>query len=145
MSILIADDHYVVRQGLKEVLRSRFESVDIGEASDGNETLQLVWDHCWDVVLLDISMPGRGGLDTLKEIKQTNPRLPVIILSMYPEDQFAKSGKFAGKTVGYVLALAESVLGGAPLPLGINYSDLSEACALVNENYDNGTNKGHLL
>lgn len=87
--ILIADDHYVVRQGLKDVLRSRFERLEFGEASDGNEALQLVWDQPWDVVLLDISMPGRGGMDALKEVKLARPKLPVIILSMHPEDQFA--------------------------------------------------------
>ena len=87
--ILIADDHYVVRQGLKDVLRSRFEKLEFGEASDGNEALQLVWDQPWDVVLLDISMPGRGGMDALKEVKLARPKLPVIILSMHPEDQFA--------------------------------------------------------
>lgn len=89
LRILIADDHYVVRQGLKDVLRTRFERLEFGEASDGNEALQLVWNHSWDVVLLDISMPGRGGMDTLKEIKQAKPKLPVIVLSMHPEDQFA--------------------------------------------------------
>lgn len=89
MRILIADDHYVVRQGLKDVLRERFDSLEFGEASDGNEALQLVWNQAWDVVLLDISMPGRGGMDALKEVKLAKPKLPVIILSMHPEDQFA--------------------------------------------------------
>ncbi len=87
--ILIADDHYVVRQGLKLVLSEHFPNVEIGEAGDGNEALQAVWSQTWDVLLLDISMPGRGGLEALKEIKQAQPKLPVIILSMHPEDQFA--------------------------------------------------------
>ena len=87
--IVVADDHYVVRQGLKQILAERFHAVDFGEASNGNEALELVWREAWDVVLLDINMPGRGGLDALKEIKQARPRLPVIILSMLPEDQFA--------------------------------------------------------
>lgn len=87
--ILIADDHYVVRQGLKMVLLEHFPEAVFGEAADGNEGLQKVWDQAWDVMLLDISMPGRGGLEALKDIKQAQPKLPVIVLSMHPEDQFA--------------------------------------------------------
>ena len=87
--ILIVDDHFVVRQGLKLILREQFPSAIFGEASDGNEALESIWKDHWDVVLLDISMPGRGGLDALKEIKQCQPKLPVIILSMHPEDQFS--------------------------------------------------------
>jgi two-component system invasion response regulator UvrY len=87
--ILIVDDHYVVRQGLKMVLREQFPDAVFGEATDGNEGLQRVWDESWDVLLLDISMPGRGGLEALKDIKQAQPKLPVIVLSMHPEDQFA--------------------------------------------------------
>lgn len=89
IQILIVDDHFVVRQGLKLILRERFPNVEFGEAADGNEALQAIWAKPWDVVLLDISMPGRGGLDALKDIKQVNPKLPVIILSMHPEDQFS--------------------------------------------------------
>jgi two-component system, NarL family, invasion response regulator UvrY len=87
--ILIADDHFFVRKGLQQVLSERFPDVEFGEAEDGQKALQAVWGAEWDVMLLDISMPGRGGLDTLKEVKQTKPKLPVIILSMHPEDQFA--------------------------------------------------------
>jgi len=87
--ILIVDDHFFIRKGLKDVLSERFPEIEIGEAKDGQEALQAVWAENWDVMLLDISMPGRGGLDTLKEVKQTKPKLPVIILSMHPEEQFA--------------------------------------------------------
>jgi two-component system, NarL family, invasion response regulator UvrY len=87
--ILIVDDHFVVRQGLKLVLKEHFTTTEFGEAADGDEAVREVARRRWDVVLLDISMPGRGGLDTLKDIKQTNPKLPVIILSMHPEDQFS--------------------------------------------------------
>jgi DNA-binding NarL/FixJ family response regulator len=89
LKVLIADDHYVVRQGLKQILRERFPDVNFGDAASGNEALELVWKEPWDVVLLDINMPGRGGLDALKEIKQARAKLPVIILSMLSEDQFA--------------------------------------------------------
>jgi len=86
--ILIADDHFFVRKGLKQVLSEHFAEIEFGEAEHGQEALDAVWAKDWDVLLLDISMPGRGGLDTLKEVKQTKPKLPVIILSMHPEDQF---------------------------------------------------------
>lgn len=89
VKILIVDDHFIVRQGLKQVLKEHFKQTEFGDATDGREALQMVWQAPWDVVLLDISMPGRGGLDALKDLKQARPELPVIILSMHPEDQFA--------------------------------------------------------
>jgi two-component system, NarL family, invasion response regulator UvrY len=89
LRILIVDDHYFVRQGLKQVLADSFEEIHFGEAEDGQSALAAVWAHEWDLVLLDISMPGRGGLDALKDIKKAQPTLPIIILSMHPEDQFA--------------------------------------------------------
>jgi len=87
--ILILDYHFIVRQGLKQVLKVHFKHAEFGDASNGREALQMVWHTPWDVVLLDISMPGRGGLDALKDLKQARPELPVIILSMHSEDQFA--------------------------------------------------------
>jgi DNA-binding NarL/FixJ family response regulator len=87
--VLVGDDHYVVRQGLKQILTDHFPAVVFGDASNGNEALEMVWHQPWDVVLMDISMPGRGGVDALKEIKLARPHLPVIILSMFPEEQFA--------------------------------------------------------
>ena len=87
--ILLADDHYIVRQGLKQVLTDKLGCVEFGEASNGAEALQLIWNEHWDVLLLDISMPGRGGLDTLKEVKRAKPQLPVIVLSMHSETLFA--------------------------------------------------------
>lgn len=89
LNILIVDDHYFVRQGLKQVLAESFQNIHFGEAEDGQKALEAVWAQKWDVILLDISMPGRGGLDTLKDIKKAQPTLPIIILSMHPEDQFA--------------------------------------------------------
>ena len=89
IKILIVDDHFIVRQGLKQVLKEHFKHAEFGEAGDGREALQMVWQTQWDVVLLDISMPGRGGLDALKDLKQARPEVPIIILSMHSEDQFA--------------------------------------------------------
>src|SRR5215218_3595448 len=72
--ILVVDDHFVVRQGVKGILKEQFEQAEFGEAANGHDALELVWRQEWDVVLIDISMPGRGGLDVLKEIKQAKPK-----------------------------------------------------------------------
>ncbi|HEY3916036.1 MAG TPA: response regulator transcription factor [Verrucomicrobiae bacterium] len=89
MKILLADDHAVVRHGLKQILTDEFKRATFGEARNAQEALDLVWKQDWDVVVLDITMPGRSGLDALREIKKSKPRLPVLVLSMHPENQFA--------------------------------------------------------
>ena len=89
MKILIADDHAIVRHGLKQILADEFKKSAFGEARNGQEVLDSVWKQDWDVVVLDITMPGRSGLEVLKEIKKAKPKLPVLVLSMHPEDQFA--------------------------------------------------------
>lgn len=87
--ILIADDHTVVRRGVKEIVSEEPDMVVAGEVHSAQEVLELVRTQQWDVLVLDISMPGRSGLDVLKELKQERPRLPVLVLSMHPEDQYA--------------------------------------------------------
>ena len=89
LRMLIADDHAVVRQGLKQILAAEFKQAVCGEASTGQQALELAWRENWEVLVLDITMPGQNGLDVLKAIKKTRPRLPVLMLSMHPEDQFA--------------------------------------------------------
>ena len=89
MRILITEDHAVVREGVKLILADHFKKAVFGEARNATEALARVWKEKWDVVVLDITMPGRSGLEVLKEIKRSRPRLPVLILSMHPEDQFA--------------------------------------------------------
>jgi two-component system invasion response regulator UvrY len=89
MKILITDDHAVVRSGIKQILADAFKKATFTEASNGQEALQLVWREHWDIVVLDVTMPGMSGLEVLKEIKQSKPTLPVVMLSMHPEDQFA--------------------------------------------------------
>jgi two-component system, NarL family, invasion response regulator UvrY len=89
MKILITDDHAVVRQGLKQILAEEFTRAEFGQAASAQEAIDLVWKENWDVVVLDITMPGRSGLEVLKEIKKSRPKLPVLVLSMHPEDQFA--------------------------------------------------------
>jgi len=89
IKILVADDHTVVRKGLKQILSETPDIVVADEASNGQEVLDKVWENEYDVVLLDIAMPGRSGLEVLEELKRTKPKLPVLILSMYPEEQYA--------------------------------------------------------
>jgi DNA-binding NarL/FixJ family response regulator len=89
MRILIADDHAVVRRGLRQILAEAFKRATFGEAANSQEALDRVWKDPWDIVILDLTMPGRSGLEVLKEIKRARPKLPVLILSMHPEDQFA--------------------------------------------------------
>lgn len=101
VKILVADDHAVVRQGVKQILADDFEQAVIGEASNIHEVLDLARKQQWDVVILDMTMPGRSGLDALKDLKQRHPKLPVLVLSMHPEDQFAVRVLKAG-AAGYL-------------------------------------------
>ncbi|MEJ2721492.1 MAG: response regulator transcription factor [bacterium] len=101
MRILIADDHAVVRRGLQQIMADAFEDITVGEATNAEEALDLIRRENWDVVVLDISMPGRSGLDALKEIKKDRPNLPVLVLSIHPEDQFATRVLRAGAS-GYM-------------------------------------------
>lgn len=98
MRVLIADDHAVVREGLKRVLSGLPEGVEVGEAGNAQDALALARRNQWDVALLDIAMPGGNGLDLLKQLKREQPALPVLILSMYPEEQYTlrvlKAGAF---------------------------------------------------
>jgi len=89
MRILIADDHPIVRQGLKQILAGDSKLNVVGEAKNGNEALALARKIDWDVAILDFSMPGKGGLELLKEIKRECPGRPVLVLSMYPEEVHA--------------------------------------------------------
>lgn len=89
MKILIVDDHAVVRQGLKQILLSEFKRAVFGEACNTAEGIDLLARQPWDVAVVDITMPGRSGLEVLQEARRIRPRMPVLILSMHPEDQFA--------------------------------------------------------
>jgi two-component system, NarL family, invasion response regulator UvrY len=99
--ILIADDHAIVREGLKQILAETGDMVVAGEATNGQEVLDKVMENNYDVVLLDISMPGRNGLDILKQLKVEKPGLSVLILSMYAEEQYAMRALRAG-AAGYM-------------------------------------------
>ena len=87
--ILVADDHSVVRQGLKQIIADSPDMEIVGEAATSQEALELVRSGSFDLIILDISMPGQNGLEILRELKSESPALKVIILSMYPEEQYA--------------------------------------------------------
>jgi len=87
--VLIADDHTVVRRGLRQILLEGFPTARIEEVPDAEELIKRVMQAEWDVVISDLSMPGRSGLEALQQIKQLQPKLPVLILSIHPEEQYA--------------------------------------------------------
>jgi len=99
--ILLADDHAMFREGVKQLLTNTPEFVVVDEANDAAQVIQKVQQTKCDVVILDISMPGRDGIDVLKQIRQINPQVHVLILSMYPEDQYAFRAIKAGAS-GYL-------------------------------------------
>ncbi len=101
IKILIADDHSVVREGLKQIVAESSEMHVQDEAVNGQQVLNLVRKADYDLILLDIAMPGRGGIDTLKQLKIDKPEIPVLILSMHPEDQYAVRAIKAGAS-GYL-------------------------------------------
>lgn len=94
--MLIADDHSVVRQGMVQILKFAFPEVEIDQAKCGIEVLGLFWKHAYDAVILDISMPGRNGLDILADLKAIRPEVPVMIFSIYSEEQYAIQAIKAG-------------------------------------------------
>jgi DNA-binding NarL/FixJ family response regulator len=99
--ILVVDDHAVVREGVKRILADTNDLTVAGEASQGPEVLAKVSAESWDLVLLDISMPGRSGLEILHQLKTMYPALPVLVFSMHPENQYAVRAFKAGAT-GYL-------------------------------------------
>jgi len=102
MRILIVDDHAMVREGLKRILLDEFKDASFGEASNATEALEQIWKKSWELVLLDISMHGRSGLDVLKEIRASTSKVPVLVLSGHPEEQYAVRVLKAG-AAGYLV------------------------------------------
>jgi DNA-binding NarL/FixJ family response regulator len=118
--VLIVDDFEMSRRGVKEVFADEFPELEVGEAADSRSALELVIKEEWDLVLLDINIPGRGGLEVLEEVKRLRPRTPVLVLSAYPEEEFAIRSLKLGAS-GYlnkgirsdeILAAAKKVMAG---------------------------------
>ena len=101
IKILIADDHAIVREGLKQIAAEEKDIVVAGEAENSEHMMQLMENEQWSLVILDINMPGKSGLEALKDIKQLYPNLPVLILSMFSEDQYGIRAIKAGAS-GYL-------------------------------------------
>jgi DNA-binding NarL/FixJ family response regulator len=99
--ILIVDDHAILLRGLKEILEREFRDVSIGGAGTAEQALTQLDAENWDLVILDITMPGRSGVDVLRNLKALRPKLPVLVLSMHPEDQYGKRVLKAGAS-GYM-------------------------------------------
>jgi DNA-binding NarL/FixJ family response regulator len=101
IKILIADDHAVVRRGLIQILLEGFPGAIFGEASNAREALQKIREQTWSLLTLDIGMPGRSGVDLLRDLRSNYPRLPVLVLSVHPEDDYAQRVLKAG-AAGYL-------------------------------------------
>lgn len=110
--ILIVDDHAIIRQGLRQILSDAFPKASFGEATSANQALEEVAKHPWEVILLDITMPGKSGLDVLKQMVEAQPNVAVLVLSMHPEDQYAVRVLKTG-AAGYITknTASEEVIG----------------------------------
>lgn len=127
--ILVADDHTVVRRGLRQILLEGFPNALVEEVGDAEDLIKHVIKSDWDVVISDLSMPGRSGLDALQQIKQLYPNLPVLILSIHPEEQYALRVLKAGAS-GYLskdMAPDELVIAVKKVMLGKKYITTSVA------------------
>jgi DNA-binding NarL/FixJ family response regulator len=101
LKILLTDDHAIMRKGLKDVLVEGLGQVKVGEAATGQEALEAVRKQAWDAVVLDVNLPDKNGIEVLKEMKVLRPAMPVIVLSLHPEDQYAVRMLKAG-AAGYL-------------------------------------------
>ena len=99
--VLLIDDHALLRRGIKSILKDNYPGISISEAGNSAQAETVIGKHNWDLIILDINLPGRGGLDLLKDIKKRDNNIPVLLLSMYPEVQFAVRGFKAG-AAGYL-------------------------------------------
>ena len=135
LRILIADDHAIIRKGLKLILLEEYPSAYIDEVSDASGVLTKVSGGKWDIIICDISMPGRSGLDVIRDLKQNFSNLPVLILSIHPEKQYAIRALKAG-AAGYLskdTALEELVKAVQKILLGRKYISSSIAEKIAEE------------
>ena len=109
VEVLVADDHAIIRDGLRKILADTDDMVVAGEAADGHAALEKVRERDWGLAVIDMSMPGRSGLELIKLMKAERPRLPILVFSMHPEEQFAVRAICAG-AAGYLSKEADSDL-----------------------------------
>lgn len=141
IKIIIADDHAIVREGLKQIVAEEKDMLVCGEAENASGLMELLNKEQWSIVVLDINMPGKSGLEALKDIKQIYPNLPVLILSMFSEDQYGLRAIKAGAS-GYlkkVSAPTELVIAIRKIVSGRKYINASLAEKLA-ENLGSGNN-----
>lgn len=141
IKIIIADDHAIVREGLKQIVAEEKDMLVCGEAENASDLMELLNKEQWSIVVLDINMPGKSGLEALKDIKQIYPNLPVLILSMFSEDQYGLRAIKAGAS-GYlkkVSAPTELVIAIRKIVSGRKYINSSLAEKLA-ENLGSGNN-----
>lgn len=147
LRILIADDHTVVRKGLKQILLEEFPAARIEEVPDAEEMINKVMNDHWDIVVSDLSMPGRSGLDALQQIKNIRPELPVLILSIHPEEHYALRVLKAGAS-GYLSkgsASDELVKAVQTVLLGKKYISAAVAEKLASNIASNSQKQAHEL
>ncbi|PZR07656.1 MAG: DNA-binding response regulator [Flavobacterium psychrophilum] len=135
-AILIADDHAVTRRGIKEIILSSFPTASVETANDAEELMQSVIKKKWDIIITDLAMPGRSGLDVLQIMTQKYPKIPVLVLSIYPEEEYAvrviKAGA-AGYLNKYYTAEDELVKAVSSVLSGRKYITDSIAIRLADE------------
>ena len=142
LRILIADDHAIIRKGLKQILLEEYPSAFIDEVGDAEGVIKKAISSEWDIIICDLSMPGRSGLDVVHDIKQNFPKLPVLILSLHPEEQYAIRVLKAG-AAGYLskeVATEELVKAVQRVLQGRKYISASIAEKLADE-LDQNANK----
>ncbi|MET3107420.1 two-component system invasion response regulator UvrY [Oxalobacteraceae bacterium GrIS 2.11] len=134
IEVIIADDHAIVREGLKQILADTKDIIVKGEAESGLTTIKLCREHDFNVLLLDISLPDKSGIEVLKQIKKEHPTIAVVMLSMHPEDQYAIRALKAGAS-GYLnkqSAPKELVSAIRQVAMGLKYINASVAQELAN-------------
>jgi len=149
MNILIGDDHSVVRRGLRNILNDAFPFAQIEEAADGNELLEKALSEDWSIIISDITMPGKTGIEVLKELKETKPKQPVLILSVHAPEQYAVRTLKAG-AAGYLTkesAPDELVKAVQHILSGRKYitSEIAELLVDVNSNDDSSKKLHEIL
>ncbi len=145
MKVLIADDHAIVRKGLKQIIHEEYPQALIEEASNAEELIHKTMLDTWDVIITDLSMPGRSGLDALRQIRESFPKLPVLVLSMHPEDQYAIRVLKAGAS-GYInkdSAQEELIVAMNKVLNGKKYIS-SRVAEQMAEAIDDNSNKAHM-